>query len=81
MTGLPLAWGFTTGLFLPFVLACAIPEQKHQDPMSAIEAERIAYAVCGPDGTVDWDDNAKSPPPHCNRNGWNGQRYVEEPNR
>ena len=46
------------------------------------DMERFGYCVCGPDGTVDWD-----PRPHkrggyfmhpsCNRNGWNGKRYVE----
>lgn len=48
-----------------------------QKPPSEREAERIAYEKCGPDGTVDWDANSEYPPPHCNRNGWNGKRYVE----
>jgi hypothetical protein len=41
------------------------------------QCARIAYRKCGPDGTVDWDENPRFPPPHCNRNGWNGRRYVE----
>jgi hypothetical protein len=38
----------------------------------------IAFAKCGPDGTVDWDDNRAAPPPHCNRDGWDGHRYRGE---
>lgn len=39
------------------------------------KAVSIAFTKCGPDGTVDWDDNPVFPPPHCNRNGWDGRRY------
>jgi len=35
--------------------------------------ERRAYRVCGPDGTVDWDNYPARPA--CNRNGWNGHSY------
>lgn len=51
---------------------CVTPEQR---------LERIAYEKCGPDGAVDWDDNPSYPPPHCNRNGWNGREYVEPEGR
>lgn len=36
--------------------------------------ERYAFKVCGPDGTVDWDNYPG--PPACNRSGWNGRRYT-----
>jgi hypothetical protein len=51
----------------PYATECAAFE--HLTPR---QAERIAYRKCGPDGTVDWDDNPRFPPPHCNRNGWMG---------
>jgi hypothetical protein len=42
--------------------------------------ERFAYCVCGPDGSVDWDPQQTRwgwvEYPSCNRNGWNGHRYV-----
>jgi hypothetical protein len=74
----PTAWGFMAGMFLPVALATAMPG-KHVAPelLSPVEIDAIAYAKCGPDGTVDWDPNPQFPPPHCNRNGWNGRRYVE----
>lgn len=48
----------------------------HPEQLTPRQAERIAYRKCGPEGTVDWDENPVAPPPHCNRNGWNGKRYV-----
>ena len=44
--------------------------------------ERFGECVCGPDGTVDWDARPHKRGgyfmhPSCNRNGWNGKRYVE----
>lgn len=65
------------GLFemiLALALAIAAP------PLTERQAERIAYRVCGPEGTVDWDETPDRhgryrPEPHCNRNGWNGRRY------
>jgi hypothetical protein len=38
--------------------------------------ERRAFKVCGPDGTVDWDNYPKDP--DCNRSGWDGRRYRSE---
>lgn len=40
---------------------------------------RIAERICGPDGAVDYDPTPAHPQgwPHCNRNGWNGHRYVD----
>jgi hypothetical protein len=42
---------------------------------------RYAERVCGPEGTVDTDPvpDARGryyAEPHCNRDGWNGHRYV-----
>jgi hypothetical protein len=41
--------------------------------------ERRAFRVCGPDGTVDWDNYPKDP--DCNRSGWDGHRYRERRSR
>lgn len=38
--------------------------------------ERVAFKVCGPEGTVDWDNWPK--PPACNRSGWDGRRYRNQ---
>jgi hypothetical protein len=62
-------------MFVPLLIVAA--HHLRPEQLTPKQAERIAYAKCGPDGTVDWDDNPEYPPPHCNRNGWNGHRYVE----
>lgn len=66
--------------------SCHVPRAAFVDyrdltPSEYTAMERFGYCVCGPDGTVDWD-----PRPHkhggyfmhpsCNRDGWNGHRYV-----
>lgn len=76
--GILLSLGFTAGFLLPFVLSVAVPPHSSKDER---KADRIAYQKCGPDGTVDWDDNPEFPPPHCNRDGWNGKRYVQPKER
>jgi hypothetical protein len=53
-------------LVLPLAACAPAPPAVAPDP---------AYDVCGPNGSVDWDDNPSAPPPHCNRNGWNGHSY------
>lgn len=59
-------------------IALALAHPHHLTPK---QIERIEYRKCGPDGTVDWDPNPEFPPPHCNRDGWNGKRYVPEKRR
>jgi hypothetical protein len=71
----PIAWGFIIGILLPFALALL-------SGCATYESQLIAYEKCGPEGTVDWDDNPSDPPPHCNRTGWNGHSYeVHHDNR
>jgi hypothetical protein len=58
----------------------AVSMLKHMSAAPKIPAggTSISFDKCGPDGTVDWDDNPAFPPPHCNRNGWNGRIYRSE---
>jgi hypothetical protein len=66
--------------------ADAIDEHVVSSEMSRADSkamERFGYCLCGPEGTVDWDPRPHNPGgyfahPSCNRNGWNGHRYVGE---
>lgn len=77
MSGLALALLLTAGSPTSSIEKDVCSERDH--PAVCVHQVRRAYRKCGPEGAVDWDDNPAFPPPHCNRNGWNGRRYVEEP--
>lgn len=53
---------------------CADPDQSRE---CRRRADRYAYKVCGPEGTVDWDNYPDKP--SCNRTGWDGHRYRALP--
>jgi len=66
-------------LLAPYI--AYIAAERPLTPREQVQYERYAYHVCGPDGTVDMDpvpdrSGRYFAEPHCNRNGWNGKRYV-----
>jgi hypothetical protein len=67
---------------------CRVPREAYEisgelTHHQATAMEAFSACICGPDGAVDYD-----PRPHrhggyfmhpsCNRDGWNGKRYVPE---
>lgn len=74
MLGSATVWAFGAALVLLAALCFGAPpahaKARHRT------AAAVAFSRCGPDGTVDWDENDAAPPPHCNRDGWNGHRYA-----